>query len=168
MWVHMEKIHEERNWKSLFLKYEIYADRIRIQSILPFYHFDISYDNIEKTEIPHPVGPFDTARYSLIKAFPESGRRHQIRRHLRHVSYPIAGDRLYGDRDHNRFFRETLDLHEMFLHATEISFTHPLEKKKLTLHAPLPDHWIKAFSLLGFSGMTIQNEVDRLSGTPEP
>jgi len=62
MWVHMEKIHEERNWKSLFLKYEIYTDRIRIQSILPFYHFDISYDNIEKTEIGSPPVIWDVIK----------------------------------------------------------------------------------------------------------
>lgn len=50
----IKKLHEERNWKSLFLKYEIYDDRIRIQSILPFYWFDIPYDNIEKIEIGSP------------------------------------------------------------------------------------------------------------------
>ncbi len=50
----MKKLYEERNWKSLFLKYEIYASRIRIQSIIPFYWFDIPYENIEKIEISYP------------------------------------------------------------------------------------------------------------------
>ena len=40
--------------RSLFLKYEIFDDKVRIQSILPFYRFDISYDNIEKVEIGSP------------------------------------------------------------------------------------------------------------------
>ena len=58
----MKKIQEERNWKSLFLKYEIYGDRIRIQSILPFYCFDISYDNVEKIEVGSPPVIWDVIK----------------------------------------------------------------------------------------------------------
>ncbi len=50
----MVKLYEERNWKSLFLKHEIHNDKIRIQSILPFYFFDVAYDEIAKIEIGNP------------------------------------------------------------------------------------------------------------------
>lgn len=62
MRVNMKKIHGERNWKSLFLKYGIYDDRIRIQSMLPFYCFDISYDNVEKIEVGSPPVIWDVIK----------------------------------------------------------------------------------------------------------
>jgi len=51
--------NEERIWKSLFLRYSIYEDRIRIQSILIFYHFDIPYEDIEKVDICNPPVVWD-------------------------------------------------------------------------------------------------------------
>lgn len=58
----MVKLYEERNWKSLFLKYEIYEDKIRIQSILPFYFFNISHDDISKIEIGNPPVIWDVIK----------------------------------------------------------------------------------------------------------
>ncbi len=99
------------------------------------------YETIIRTELPHKVGIFDTARYSFIKIIPETGRRHQIRRHLKHIFYPIIGDRLYGDRAHNRFYKEQLNISQMLLHAHKLEFCHPLSKKSIKLIAPLPDYW---------------------------
>ena len=107
------------------------------------------------TEMPHPVGPFETARYSLLSVNPITGRRHQIRRHLNHVSYPIAGDRWYGDRDHNRFFTEVLDLPQMFLHSRKLSFQHPFSREVVELKASLPEHWIKVLAHLKFEDLEI-------------
>lgn len=57
------KLHEERNWKSLFLKYKIYADRLRIQSTIPLYWYDIPYDNIETVEISSPIVIWDIIKH---------------------------------------------------------------------------------------------------------
>jgi tRNA pseudouridine65 synthase len=65
-------------------------------------------------------------RYALVEAVPLTGRMHQIRRHLKHVSCPIIGDVKYGKGEHNRYFRETYGLHRLALHAAELGFAHPL------------------------------------------
>jgi tRNA pseudouridine65 synthase len=77
-------------------------------------------------------------RYSLVEAHPETGRLHQIRRHLKHIGCPIIGDVRYGKGEHNRFFREHFDLHRMFLHALRIRFPHPATGETLDIEAPLP------------------------------
>lgn len=75
--------------------------------------------------------------YSLMEAMPHSGRLHQIRRHFQHVSHPLIGDVRYGRGEHNRLFRERFGLHRLFLHACEVSFSHPVTGEPLTLQAPL-------------------------------
>jgi tRNA pseudouridine65 synthase len=77
-------------------------------------------------------------RYSLVEARPATGRLHQIRRHLKHIGCPIIGDVRYGKGAHNRFFREQLDLHRMFLHAVRIRFPHPVSATPIAIEAPLP------------------------------
>jgi tRNA pseudouridine65 synthase len=77
-------------------------------------------------------------RYSLVEARPETGRLHQIRRHLKHIACPIIGDVNYGKGEHNRRFRDQLGLHRMFLHALAVTFPQPATGAALTVHAPLP------------------------------
>jgi tRNA pseudouridine65 synthase len=77
-------------------------------------------------------------RYSLVELHPESGRLHQIRRHMKHLACPIIGDVRYGKGEHNRLFRTHFDLHRMFLHATRIQFPHPITGGLVDVHAPLP------------------------------
>ena len=77
-------------------------------------------------------------RYSLVEARPATGRLHQIRRHLKHIGCPIIGDVRYGKGVHNRFFREQLDLHRMFLHALRIRFPHPVTAATIDIEAALP------------------------------
>lgn len=77
-------------------------------------------------------------RYAWVEAEPLTGRTHQIRRHLRHLSCPIIGDVKHGDGRHNRYFRETYGLRRLALHAVEISLTHPRSGERLVVHAPMP------------------------------
>jgi tRNA pseudouridine65 synthase len=76
-------------------------------------------------------------RYSLVAVQPRTGRLHQIRRHLKHISCPLIGDVRYGKGEHNRLFRDRYDLHRLFLHATEIAFRHPAHGEPMTVRAPL-------------------------------
>jgi tRNA pseudouridine65 synthase len=64
-------------------------------------------------------------RYALVEARPHTGRLHQIRRHLKHVSCPLIGDVRYGKGEHNRLFRERFGLHRLALHATALRVPHP-------------------------------------------
>ncbi len=70
-------------------------------------------------------------RYALVEAVPLTGRMHQIRRHLKHVSCPVIGDVKYGKGEHNRYFRERYGLHRLALHAAELAFDHPVTGERL-------------------------------------
>jgi tRNA pseudouridine65 synthase len=76
-------------------------------------------------------------RYAWVEARPHSGRLHQIRRHLKHISCPIIGDVRYGKGEHNRLFREHYALHRLALHAAGLRARAP-SGKQLELTAPLP------------------------------
>ncbi|MES1240237.1 MAG: pseudouridine synthase [Acidobacteriota bacterium] len=81
------------------------------------------------------LGTFE--RYALLEVLPLTGRLHQIRRHLKHISHPIVGDVKYGKGEHNRLFRERFGLHRLALHALELGFPHP-EGRDLRIIAPVP------------------------------
>lgn len=76
---------------------------------------------VARSEVSTPVGRYESARYSWLALRPRTGRRHQIRRHLKHVFHPIIGDRKYGDRDHNRF-ANSLGFDQLALCSTSLSF----------------------------------------------
>lgn len=78
-------------------------------------------------------------RCSLVEARPRTGRLHQIRRHLKHLSHPLVGDVRYGKGDINRHYRATWDLHRLALHALELELPHPMESGTLQLRAPIPE-----------------------------
>lgn len=76
------------------------------------------------------------AQFSLVSAFPKTGRTHQIRVHLKHINYPIVGDEKYGGRkivrlDHRWCKRQ-------FLHAAKISLLHPRTHDPMVFECPLP------------------------------
>jgi tRNA pseudouridine65 synthase len=77
-------------------------------------------------------------RYALVEARLHTGRLHQIRRHLKHISCPIIGDVRYGKGEHNRIFRDQHQLFRLALHAGQLAVAHP-DGGMLDVRAPLPD-----------------------------
>lgn len=77
-------------------------------------------------------------RYALVEARPKTGRTHQIRRHLKHLSCPIIGDVRYGKGEHNRFFREHHGLHRLALHARSLTLADPSTGERVVIEAPVP------------------------------
>ncbi|HEY6898327.1 MAG TPA: RluA family pseudouridine synthase [Rhodocyclaceae bacterium] len=75
--------------------------------------------------------------FSLVEVELKTGRTHQIRVHLSHLGFPLAGDDKYGDFTLNKDLQKA-GLKRMFLHAAKLSFTHPLSGERLELAAPLP------------------------------
>ncbi|MDP1594297.1 MAG: RluA family pseudouridine synthase [Gallionella sp.] len=80
---------------------------------------------------------FHLPAFSLLEAQLKTGRTHQIRVHLSHLGFPIAGDDKYGDFARNRELMRQ-GLKRMFLHAHSISFSHPLTGEPIQISAPLP------------------------------
>jgi tRNA pseudouridine65 synthase len=77
-------------------------------------------------------------RCSLLQVRIETGRKHQVRRHLAHISHPIIGDTAYGKGAINRHYRAQYDLRRLALHAWRLGISHPLTDECLRLCAPLP------------------------------
>jgi tRNA pseudouridine65 synthase len=119
----------------------------------------------EEQTIDHPLRPDNSdtpqpattrvrrlaqyGRYAWVEALPATGRLHQIRRHLKHISCPIIGDVRYGKGEHNRLFRERYGVHRLALHAAELSLP-SLEPgaTPLRFRAPLPHDLSHALELL--------------------
>ncbi len=91
------------------------------------------YNPVRQAEIPVATGRYKTSRYTLLEAFPATGRRHQIRRHFAHLRHPIIGDVNHGDGKHNRTFRETYDVHRLMLMSSELEFCHPYTGEKIKI-----------------------------------
>jgi tRNA pseudouridine65 synthase len=96
-----------------------------------------SYRRIAQVELPYPVGRYETCRYSLVEVAPTTGRKHQIRRHMKHIFHPILGDRKYGDWRHNRFLEAQFGSRRLLLHAATLAFDHPHTEQSLRIVAPL-------------------------------
>ena len=106
-----------------------------------------NYARLATLELPYPVSRYPVARYSLVKLLPKTGRKHQLRRHLKHIFHPIVGDTKYGRGEHNKLFREKFDCHRLLLHASKIEFTHPITKQRLTIEADLDETFTKIVKL---------------------
>lgn len=76
-------------------------------------------------------------KFSLLELYPQTGRTHQIRVHLKYINNPIFGDELYGGRKTARNDRKHLQ--RFFLHAAKISFLHPKTGKEITFESKLPE-----------------------------
>jgi RluA family pseudouridine synthase len=95
------------------------------------------------------LGSFE--RYGLYEARPRTGRTHQIRRHLKHVSQPIVGDVRYGRGEHNRFFRERFGFHRLALHCQRLVFDHPRSGERIELSAPLDSEFARLLESIGLT-----------------
>lgn len=97
---------------------------------------------IQSFEIPFDTtGRYPTSRYSLLEAYPKTGRTHQIRRHLAHARHYIVGDKKHGNNKQNHFFQAQFGLDHLLLHGQKLEIFHPVLQKKLVLEAEIPVHF---------------------------
>lgn len=61
---------------------------------------------LERYQVPVPVSRYDAMRLSMLKVVPKQGRKHQIRRHFKHLLNPLVGDSRYGCRHVNKAFQD--------------------------------------------------------------
>ena len=114
---------------------------------------------LARGELPFPVGPFATVRYSLLRLVPETGRWHQIRRHLNHISHPVLGDAVHGDGRHNRFFRSHFATDGMTLHAWRLAIDLGDGAGVRTLEAPPPALFRQIADACGWALPGLETEV---------
>ncbi|MBN8681960.1 MAG: tRNA pseudouridine(65) synthase TruC [Chitinophagales bacterium] len=107
------------------------------------------YRTLGRSEVPHAIGyKYQTARFSLVEVMPETGRRHQIRKHFAHILHPVIGDKRHGDNKHNRYFWGELQLCRMFLHAWQLQFEHPFTQAPVCLTARVDELFQRTLKLL--------------------
>lgn len=106
------------------------------------------FERLATAELALPSAGFETSRYALLRAQPETGRFRQIRRHLKHVSHHLIGDTSHGDGRHNRHFR-MMGVHRMLLHAQRLAFEHPLTGVRMEVRAPLDAEFLRAVAMFG-------------------
>lgn len=108
------------------------------------------YQRLATIELPVALGPHATSRYALLALQPETGRQHQLRRHLKHVSHPIIGDATYGKGVHNRWWAEQLGITRLWLHARRLSLPHPVTGEALVIEASPGAEWQALCALPGW------------------
>ncbi len=90
-------------------------------------------------------------KYAFVRLTPKTGRTHQLRVHMSVTGYPMVGDTMYGGRIFESTDAETgiaTRFERQALHAEEITFTHPVTLKSMTLAAPLPKDMLDLIALL--------------------
>ena len=90
-------------------------------------------------ELPLQIDRYPQSRYSLVEVKPRTGRKHQIRRHMKHISHPIIGDAKHGKGNHNRYFAKHFAAGRLLLHCSQMSMKHPVSGEPLVFNAPMDD-----------------------------
>ncbi|MCG8425916.1 MAG: pseudouridine synthase [Chromatiales bacterium] len=108
------------------------------------------YRRLATVELPIAVGRYPQSRYSLIELEPQTGRMHQIRKHMKHIFHPIVGDTTHGDGKHNQMFRDHFNSHRLLLMAAALQFRHPFSGELMQIETA-PDPALQAlFGKIGW------------------
>jgi 23S rRNA pseudouridine955/2504/2580 synthase len=83
----------------------------------------------------------ENSGFSMLELELETGRMHQIRRHLAMIGIPVLGDDKYGDFTLNKIVRKTMNLRHLLLHSSRLIIPQSPNGKRLDLTAPLPDYF---------------------------
>ncbi len=111
------------------------------------------YRRLATVELPYRVDRYPASRYALLELTPLTGRRHQLRRHLKHISHPIIGDATFGKGRHNRLFQELFGSQRLLLACTELALTHPVTGEPLRLAAPPAADFQQVLEHLGWRNL---------------
>lgn len=106
------------------------------------------YRRLASFEWPFQVdGRHATSRYALMEVEPLTGRRHQIRRHFKHIAHPLVGDTTHGKGAHNRAVAQWLGTARLWLHAASVEL--PRAQGTLAIAAPCGPEWRPLLDQLG-------------------
>ena len=117
------------------------------------------YRTLATTEIPVEIEKYPSSRYAVVELNPKTGRKHQLRRHMKHINHPIIGDANHGRGRHNRYFAERFGQGRLMLAATRMAFQHPVSGKPLTISAAPEASFLEVLSL--FPGFDVQDHSEK-------
>lgn len=110
-----------------------------------------AYRRFASAELLHRVDRYPTSRYALVELTPLTGRRHQLRRHMKHIAHPIIGDATHGKGKHNRFFQQHFGCHRLLLACTDLCLMHPVTAAPLRISVPVGDQFLAVVDAMGWS-----------------
>ncbi len=110
-----------------------------------------TYHTLNRAELDVPFGKHPSSRYSLVEATPKTGRMHQLRKHFAHIFHPIIGDRTHGCNKQNKLFKEKWEMTTMFLHASQLTFEHPVSGQTVVIEAQLQPEFIRVMELMSWN-----------------
>lgn len=126
------------------------------------------FSRLASVDLPIAVDRYPSSRYSLVRCEPQTGRKHQIRRHMKHINHPIIGDAKHGKSLHNRFFQQHYQAHRLLLAATQLDFLHPFTGQPVSVSAPLDDTFGNLLRALDWQKAVplhwLKNKVDHAPG----
>ncbi len=99
------------------------------------------FATLQRFELPLPQQGFASTRCAEVRLEPLTGRRHQLRRHMKHVAHPILGDATHGKGPLNRAVAQLIGVQRLWLHAAHLRLPHPVTGEKLDISSPLPPEW---------------------------
>jgi tRNA pseudouridine65 synthase len=108
------------------------------------------FRKLAEIELPVAIDRYPSSRYALLELEPVTGRRHQIRRHLKHLSHPIIGDATYGKGRHNRYFAAELGCGRLLLACTSLTFNHPVSGTRLQMKTPVSGDFAAILARFGW------------------
>lgn len=89
--------------------------------------------------------------FTLVELYPETGRTHQLRIHLKYIGFPIVGDYLYAGSKKQKEDRRWCG--RVFLHCAKLTFPHPVNNKDLVVEAPLSSDLLSVLDSLTLTGL---------------
>ena len=98
-------------------------------------------DNGGKLAVTHYKVLRTSRRYSMLELQLDTGRRNQIRVHMREEQHPVVHDPMYGYKD------DVLPINRLALHAYRLGFTHPVTGKRLKFETPIPPSFVKLMEI---------------------
>lgn len=101
-------------------------------------------------ELPVMIDRYPQSRYSLVELTPKTGRKHQIRRHMKHIAHPVIGDAKHGKGVHNRYFGKYFQASRLLLHCSEMGMIHPVSSEPLVFKAAMDDTFRQLFQRFGW------------------
>jgi tRNA pseudouridine65 synthase len=111
------------------------------------------FRRLATVELPDTVDRYPTSRYALLELHPLTGRRHQLRRHMKYIAHPIIGDATHGKGIHNRYFQNRFGSDRLLLACTELGFAHPHDGREIMIRRPVGDQFAALLGRLGWNNV---------------
>ncbi len=109
------------------------------------------FRRLASVEIPVFVDRYPQSRYSWVELTPVTGRRHQLRRHMKHIGHPIIGDARHGKGVHNRYFQQAYQAHRLLLMSKTLTFEHPYSGEIIRCEASMDEAFKNVFEAFNWT-----------------